>query len=144
MLCSNTSKDISLRTKCSSVSLSSTILQTFPLHVAPAEIQEKYVALERDYLAKRANVNVHLPRMGVIADKYGGNDATAAFLEATGLPDYSHRRPNFFQQQDYLLFADGMQQLIGHITVAKQEDVKKLCHCCPVTAPASPSNQRFI
>jgi hypothetical protein len=97
-----------------------------PVGRLPPDKQEQAVALLDEYQVKRDYINHLSPKLDTIADRYSAADITPHFLEATKTPDYSRSRPSFFGKEDYTVWNDGMQQLLGRIQIVKDEERKKL------------------
>jgi hypothetical protein len=103
-------------------------LHTFPIDVLPPAKLQEYISLSEQYRSQRNIINRRIPIAARISKRYGVADVTPTFLEATTLPDYGDGHPNVFGKSDYDLWQDCMQQMLGHIELAKKQEFRRLCN----------------
>jgi hypothetical protein len=105
-----------------------------PIDRLSTQRQMEAESIAQTYHSKRNFVTSSLPRMAQIADRYESPDLTSYLLSTTEMPDYNGNRPRFFVGEDFNVWNDGMQRLLGAVQLRKVEEWRKIRN--PINWPA--------
>ena len=105
-----------------------------PIDKLTPQRQSEAEIIGQTYHAKRNFVSASLARFSQIAEGYGTPEVTSYLLSSTVMPDYNTSHPNFFVGEDFNIWNDGMQRMLGAIKFRKEEERKKITN--PFNWPA--------